>query len=171
MPARTRPPQAAPTRSSLSRSLSLVLALAPALSLCGCGSGTGGGSSAATHSVGPHGGTAVALPGEKGYAEVVLDRSGVKPGKAGGAKIQAYFLGKDARTPLASPPTSATLSLTIPGKDEPVSASMSPDAAASKPADKGRLTTPPGDFDYDELRGELSATVDGQAATIPFSFR
>ena len=36
---------------------------------------------------------------------------------------------------------------------------------------RGRFVTPPGDFDYDELRGEVTALIDRKSATLPFVLR
>lgn len=110
--------------------------------------------------VGPHGGVAVPL-GERGYAEILVD---VKGGSQ--TTLVAHFLEPDRKAPLAATPTNVTANLKLPTGESP-SVSFSPqgDAAAK------RFVSNPGDYNFDELRGELSATLDGEAFTAPFAFR
>jgi hypothetical protein len=151
--------------------IAMAMAIASAVSASGCG--TIGGAATPTApgtTVGPHGGTAVPLPGDRGYAEVQLDRTGVKPGRPGGARLNVYFLASDLKAPLSASPTEVTVKAIPPG-GEALTLTLRPDAPGDKKAAPGRFTSPPGDLDYDELRGEVSATIDGQTSTVPFAFR
>ncbi|MFO0911275.1 MAG: hypothetical protein U0794_23540, partial [Isosphaeraceae bacterium] len=60
----------------------------------------------------------------------------------------------------------------VPPGAEPVTVNLKADPGSDKlPGDKGRFTSPPGNFDFDELRGEVSASLNGQTETVPFAFR
>jgi hypothetical protein len=120
--------------------------------------------------VGPHGGSAIPLGDHQGYAEVVLDRTGATPGKAGGVRICVYFLTQDLKSSLSPVPTDVTVKA-VPPDGEPVTLTLKPEPGQGKKMDKSRFASPPGNFDYDELRGEVSATVDGKPVTQPFAFR
>jgi hypothetical protein len=142
----------------------LVLGL---LAVAGCGDGTPKASESVLKSVtGPHGAMALPIPGDKGYVEPLVERPGSgKPGAKLGAPVFAvYLLQPDGKSPLASAPTSVSANLRIPGQDSPVLVALSPDAT-------GRFVSAPGDYEYDELRGEISLTLDGAAVTVPFAFR
>ena len=140
-----------------------LIAAAP-LAVVGCGGGSSTTVTAAGTTAGPHGGLAIPLPDGKGFAEVVVEKDPkAKPGsKSAMPKIAVYFLGPDVKTPLTPAPTTVSVK-SIPPTGESATVSLTLDGT--------RFITPPGDFDYDELRGELTATFDGQSATVPFAFR
>lgn len=148
--------------------LTLALVLAAAGVVSGCGSGPSTPAAGQGTKIGPHGGPALPL-GESGFAEVVLDRSKVKPVTNDGARIQVYFLDPGLKAPLSPAPTEVTVKAEPPG-ESPLTLTLKPEPG-DKPLDKGRFVSPPGKLDYDELRGEVTATVNGSAVTQPFALR
>jgi hypothetical protein len=152
---------------------SLPLAsLAVCVAVVGCGETQSQPSEAMLKSIiGPRGGTALPLPDGTGYLEPILERPGAGKAKTAKVVLAVYFVGGDGKSPLASLPTSVTASLTLPTQAEPVTVSLSPKPQGNEPAARGRFATEPGDFDFDELRGELHITRDGQESTVPFAFR
>lgn len=113
---------------------------------------------------GPHNGPAVALPGDRGYAEVLAE-----PGRAGqDPSLVVYFLDPDLKRVLSPLPSDVRVKLTIAG-GESEELPLSP---APKPRDKtgsGRMASPPVSVDPDRVSGELSATVEGQPFTVAFA--
>ncbi len=113
---------------------------------------------------GPHYGPALALPGDRGYAEILAEpnRGGQDP------SVVVYFLDPDLKRVLSPLPSDVRVKLAIPGGGiEELSLSPSP-----KPRDKagsGRMASPPVSVDPDRVSGELSATVGGQPFSIAFS--
>ncbi|MFO0910524.1 MAG: hypothetical protein U0794_19625, partial [Isosphaeraceae bacterium] len=102
------------------RPLALTCLLGAVASLAGCGSDSPVASPVAEGTrVGPHGGPAIPLSGAKGYAEVVLDRSGVKPGSTNGARLFVYFLDHDLKAELSPLPSEVSIKAVPPGA-EPV---------------------------------------------------
>lgn len=109
---------------------------------------------------GPHGGVAVPL-GDRGYAEIVVDTQGGSQ-----TKLVAHFLSTDRKSPLATTPTNVAANLQLPtGENSSVTFTTQGDPSAQ------RFVSAPGVFDFDELRGEISATLDGETFTAPFAFR
>src|SRR5689334_10919189 len=99
--------------------------------------------------VGPHGGPAVALPAEKGYGEVVLER-GPSGKKVAAPRLVVYFLGPDLKGPLLPAPTDVRLNVITP-EGEPSTVSLAPEPDAKRQAGVARFASPPGKYDYDEL--------------------
>jgi hypothetical protein len=157
---------------TLALTLTLAPASAPAIIAAGCGQslGTPAIHTAGGTTAGPQDGPAIPLPDNQGYAEVVLDRTGVIPGKAGGARINVYFLIQDLKSSFVPVPTDVTVKA-VPPDGEPVNLKLKHEPAQGKEIDKSRFASPPGNFDYDELRGEATATVGGKPVTQPFAFR
>lgn len=150
--------------SSRSRRLA-VFGLLASLMLGGCGAG--GASSeppggTLKQDMGPHGGAAVPL-GDRGYVEVVMDAGGGRPGQS---RLVAYFLSTDRKSPLAATPASVTASLQLPTGESP-SVAFTADGKTGE----NRFASPPGDYAFDELRGEVTAALDGETFTVPFAFR
>lgn len=123
------------------------------------------------NAVGPHGGYMIPLPADAGFAEVAFE-----PVKATGRGrpnlvLAAYFLGPDQKSPLSAAPSDVKASVLTPEDPtpKPVALSAQPDKAKADGA--VRFASEPGSFDYDELQGELSATVGGLSFTGTFHRR
>lgn len=133
----------------------------------GCGDGAAPPPPGTPKALGPHNGPAVPLPGDRGYAEVMVDLGKLTKGKTSKSQLVVWFLQKDAQTPLNPPPTSVTAKLNIPGEG-PQDVTFNPEPKAGDPASAGRFVAGSGRFDFDELGGEITAIIDGQSVTFPF---
>ncbi len=138
-----------------------------AITLAGCG-GSGGATTANPDTkYGPHGGLAIALPDEKGYAEVVAETlPNPKPNAEG--VIAVYFLQADLKSPLTPLPTGVTVKVKLPGTDEAKSLTLTPQPKAKDPASSGRVASPAGPYALDRVEGEFSASVGGETFTKEF---
>jgi hypothetical protein len=144
--------------------------VAAALALAGCRGGDGQAAPPSpTPAVGPHGGPAAPLPGDAGYGEVVVES--LPASKAGlDARVFVYFLKPDLKTPLAPPPSDVRVKLELPG-DQSADLALSPEPQSGDRAGAARFASKPGPYATDQPRGALTATVAGQAVTVPFSAR
>jgi hypothetical protein len=130
--------------------------------LAGCGGGGATPSAASTGPlvIGPHGGQAHPLPGEKGYAEVVAE---IPKGQTDPVVV-VYFLKPDLKSPLAPLPTDARI------KTGGAKVPLSPAPGASKDATgPGRMVSAPLQADPDRVSGELAATIEGQPFSTTFN--
>ena len=132
--------------------------------LAGC---EGGAALAPQVVVGPHGGTAYRLPGERGFAELVnepeVDDARVAPTTA----LVVYFLQPDGKSPLTPAPSDVSARVmierrltTLPLKAEP---------KAGDPTGSARFATILGPYQLADLHGTLTATAGGETATIAFA--
>jgi hypothetical protein len=112
--------------------------------------------------LGPRGGVAVAL-GEKGYAEIVRERTG-GANATGPSVLAVYFLQPDLKTPLSAP-SSVSLTFAAPEDSSTRSFALQSKPHAGQKDAAPCFVTEAGSFDYDELSGELTATVDGESFT------
>jgi hypothetical protein len=122
--------------------------------ICGCGGGV-----PSTPNSGPpppHGGNLVALPGGKGYVEVVKKDASGKAAVT--AELSFYFM-KDASTPISPAPSSGTLTVG--------------DKKFQLKAEGDGLVTPTGPpiFPKGGVDGTLSALVDGKTLNVPLGVR
>src|SRR5262249_49631194 len=124
--------------------------------LIGCGGGA-----PSTSNPGPpppHGGNLIALPGEKGYVEIVKKPAG--SGKAPlTAEVSFYFLKSDGTTPVSPAPAAGKLQ--VGNKD------------VALQAEGDALVTPSGPplFAKGDVDGLLSVELDGKAMKIPLGIR
>ncbi len=105
-----------------------------------------------------------ALPDGQGYVEI-LEQTAPIQGKKSQSRVVAYFL-DSSRKPLASTPTA--FSLNVPSAGTAL-IELKPTGDAD-PAKAGGLATSPIP-DRDGLSGDLSATIDGKAVTVPIDVR
>jgi hypothetical protein len=154
----------------MSKSCVLVAGLMLLAALSGCGgSDPGADGAGAKRIIGPHGATAMPLAGGKAYVEVLLERpKAATTRKVPAPMLVAYFLQQDGKEALSPLPDSVQASVRPPGKDAPVTFRLDPKPAASGPAAQGRFASEPGDLDYDDLRGELTAILGGQPVKVEF---
>ena len=158
----------------LSKAAKLSLA-AVLLPLLGCGSsGTTGSGSGIVPGPAPHGGQMFALPGDKGFVEILTDyeRIGARKKPGSQSQIVVYFLSPDQTSALSPAPTSVTATIITPEEGEATTVTLKPQPASDKdPLSAGRFVSDLGKFDYDEIRGELTITLDGDTIKQSFSFR
>lgn len=147
------------------RCVEMLSILFPIILMAGCG-GSGSAERQATEAaaVGPHGGAALALPDNRGRAEVVLEASGKGSSKQ---IVAVYFFGDDMKSPIASPPETVEAKIKFPGQG-PVAVSLARDGAKGDAA-AVRFASKPGDYAVDPLVGTLNVTLGGQSQALPFS--
>src|SRR5262249_30639353 len=109
-----------------------------------------------------HGGTIVALPGNRGFAEIL---NGMKAESRGSALV-VYFVQPDMKSPLSPVPSDVRLKIQLGRKDSMVR--LAPDPAAGDPLGAVRFASPPGNYPWEARENELIATIDGQSVTVPF---
>lgn len=141
-----------------------------ALVLIGCGSATEPEvvTQIAQSKPGLNGGMAFPLPENLGYAEVVIERS--KPGAP--VVLAVYFLDESVTKEIASEPASVSATLELPTEETPKTVSLTAKAATNGKAGKGRkFVSAPGAYDFDELKGKITASVNGKEVSVPFAMR
>jgi hypothetical protein len=140
----------------------------------GCGTGGPASTGAALAPAGPrpHSGAVFTLPGAKGFGELVVEyEKGSKKVKGSTrSQVVVYFLQPDRKSALTTPPSAVSARLDLPD-GEPVTVALKPQADPKDPAGAARFASEPGRFDYDELRVELTATLDGQPFVQRLSVR
>jgi hypothetical protein len=124
--------------------------------------GCGGGGQPTTAEVPLHGGTIVALPGNRGFAEILNE---VKP-EARSSTVVVYFVQPDMKSPLSPAPSDVRLKIQLGRKDSIVR--LAPDPATGDPLAAARFASPPGNYPWEARENELIATIDGQSVTVPF---
>jgi len=107
----------------------------------------------------PHGGNLIALPSDKGFAELMTERNAARGKGAKTTRILAYFYQPDGKTALSPAPTDVKVRLG--GSDVKL---------APKSDSPGLYASEPDQFP-DELRGDLELTCGGAPLQAPFSFR
>ncbi len=107
----------------------------------------------------PHGGHFIVLPNDKGFAELMTERSAERTKGAKPGRILAYFYQPDGKTALSPAPTDVKVRLA--GSDVKL---------ASQPEPAGLYASEPGQYP-DELRGEIEMTCGGAPLQASFMFR
>jgi hypothetical protein len=131
--------------------------------LAGCSDNmTTGGAPAA-----PHGGIMAAVPGGKGYAEVVVGPAtgsqGPRKGQQVKSQVAAFFYQTDGTTEMSPAPTDVKVKVGTAA--DGATFSLTP-----QPSDKGKFASEPADLP-DGFRGQLEATIDGQPVQVAFTIR
>ncbi len=116
---------------------------------------------------GLNGGTAYPIPGDLGYAEVVIERG--RPGQP--VTLAVYFLDSTAKKAMAAEPAEVRAKLVIPIEDAPKDVKLSSKPKSNGKSEGIRYATEPGNYDFDELKGELFVTLEGKEVIVPFAFR
>lgn len=144
-----------------------VVAIMVSAALSGCGGATPEvAPELAMAQPGLNGGTAYPIPGDFGFAEVVIERN--KPGQP--VILAVYFLDSTGKQAITYEPSGVHAKLVIPADNAPKEAKLTSKPKPGK-SDGKRFATEPGKYDFDELHGEIIATIDGKELTIPFAFR
>lgn len=151
------------------RTLLKIAAVLPGLSLLGCG-----GSPSLpplpkdAPTVGPHQGTAYALPGGLGYAEVVNDPRAGERDRAAPTALVVYFLGPDTKAALTPPPSDVKVQVSS-GRTKGQAVPLKADPRPDDPAGGSRFATAPGPYQLEEFRGDLTAKAGATAIKIPIA--
>jgi hypothetical protein len=145
-----------------------ILFLAAAL-LAGCGGISPAPVAARANIPAPHGGTIIPVPDNRGYGEFLLEPPPKPGGKAAGSAIVVYFLGPDGKSPMAPAPSSVSVSYTVDRATKTVNLSHKPNA--DDPAGRSRFATDPLSLAENRLEGDLNATIQGDAVSLPITIR
>lgn len=144
------------------RNVGHVIVAVMALAIAGCSGAVAVDPAMVASQSGPHGGQALALPSEKGFVEVVVESAHGSSRTARQVVLVAYFLGPDAKSPLTPPPTTVSAWILTP-------ASPSEQVVTLGLEEGARFSSLPGDFEYDELRGELTIVLGGETIKRAFT--
>ncbi len=131
----------------------------------------------ATLAVGPHQGTMIRLPQEKGFVELVnepevSDRRQPQP-----TSIVAYFLEPDSKSPLISAPSDVKFLLDGEGgksarggaKPMPQTIPLNAEPKSDDPVGSSRFASKPGPYGLASIRGTLASKIGGLEISTPFS--
>jgi hypothetical protein len=147
-----------------------VFSLCSIVVLSGCAGGSMSGSGGSLPAP-QHGGSIVSLPGGKGFAELLIERTA--PAAPGGgviktsapkpARLVAYFYQPDGAAAMAPAPSDVKVRLgsADSGTDIKLTAQTTP---------AGLFASEPGQFPA-ELRGQIDLTCGGEPVQAPFTFR
>jgi hypothetical protein len=130
-----------------------------------------------TVAVGPHHGTMIRLPQDKGFVELVNepdigDRRNPRP-----TSIVAYFLEPDSKSPLSSAPSDVVFLQDGDGqrgarggtKSATQSIPLNAEPKSDDPAGSSRFASKPGPYYLESFRGTLSAKIGGADVSTAFS--
>jgi hypothetical protein len=148
-------------------------ALALAAFLTGCDSSTP--PEGISVAIGPHQGTMIRLPEDKGFVELVnepevTDRRNPQP-----TSIVAYYLQADAKSSLSPAPADVGFAMDTGGgkaargrKGTPETIPLVAEPKSDDPAGSSRFASKPGPYQLSAIRGNLSAKIAGQDVLTPF---
>jgi hypothetical protein len=117
--------------------------------------------------VGPHHGTTIRLPGDKGFVELTNEPEVQGRGSRRPTAVVAYFLKMDGATPLEPTPSDVKLVVARAGKQDGETIPLSAEPKSDDPAGGSRFVSKPGPHQLATLRGELNAKIDGQEVSLP----
>jgi hypothetical protein len=120
--------------------------------------------------IGPHGGSMVRFK-ERGFVEVVREYGDSGPSSKSTStkpRLVAYFYSTDGNTPLSA--SAVSIAYTTLEAPNPTSTGLKIMNDPKKPGVSYCFASEPGSFDSDEMRGELTATVEGETITVPWMF-
>ena len=106
------------------------------------------------------------LPGDRGYAEVLIDSGATAGGKSrtqSKTRIVAYFYQPDGTNELSPSPSDVKVKVGTAEKSPVLDLLPSP-------KESGMFASEPGTFP-DGFRGELDAKLSGESVQIPFTIR
>jgi hypothetical protein len=119
--------------------------------------------------VGPHRGTTIRLPDDKGYVELTNEPEVSGRGSREPTAIVAYFLKPDGTSSLEPAPSDVRLSVTQARTKDTETIPLAAEPKADDPAGGSRFASKPGPHHLAVLRGQLNAKIDGQEVSLPVS--
>jgi hypothetical protein len=137
--------------------------------LSGCGSSTTPGGVNPAVIVGPHHGTTIRLPDDKGFIELtnepeVRTRDSTEP-----TAIVAYFLKLDGTSSLEPAPSDVKIELNPVGRKPAETIPLAAEPKGDDPTAGSRFVSKSGPHHLAMLRGKLSAKIDGQELSFPIT--
>ncbi len=117
--------------------------------------------------VGPHHGTTIRLPADKGYVELTNEPEVSGRGSKEPTAIVAYFLKTDGASAMESAPSDVRLVVAEGRKKGNETIPLSPEPKSDDLAGSSRFVSKPGPHHLATLRGTLNAKIDGQEVSLP----
>jgi hypothetical protein len=117
---------------------------------------------------GPHHGTTIRLPADKGFVELTNEPPVSGRGSREPTSIVAYFLKTDGTSTLEPAPTDVTI-VVDGAKKGSETISLAAEPKSDDPAGSSRFASKPGQHQLAALRGTLKAKIAGQDISIPVS--
>jgi hypothetical protein len=119
--------------------------------------------------VGPHRGTTIRLPGDKGFVELTNEPEVVGRGSKEPTALVAYFLKLDGASTMDRTPSDVTLVVARARTKGSETIPLSAEPKSGDPAGGSRFVSKPGTHHLATLRGTLSAKIDGEEVSLPVS--
>jgi hypothetical protein len=119
--------------------------------------------------VGPHGGTTIRLPDDKGFVELTNEPEVRGRGSAEPTALVAYFLKPDGASAMEPAPSDVSLVVAQARKKGSETIPLSAEPKSDDPAGGSRFASKPGSQHLAMLRGTLNAKIDGQEVSLPVS--
>ena len=119
--------------------------------------------------VGPHHGTAIRLPDDKGFVELINEPEVSGRGSREPTAIVAYFLKPDGSSTLEPAPSDVMVVLAGAVKKGSETIPLAAEPRSDDPAGGSRFVSKPGTYHVASLRGKLNAKVHGQEVSLPIS--
>src|SRR5262249_34425390 len=101
---------------------------------------------------GPHQGTTIRLPEDKGFVELVNEPEVDGRGRNEATALVAYFLNSDGKSPLSPAPTGVKFELAVAGKKAAQPVALAPEPKADDPAGAARFASKTGPYNLAEVR-------------------
>jgi hypothetical protein len=133
----------------------------------GCDSGSS--TPPAAVMVGPHRGTTIRLPDDKGYVELTNEPEVTGRGSREPTAIVAYFLKPDGASTMERAPSDVRLVVTEARTKATETIPLAAEPKSDDPAGGSRFVSKPGPHHLAVLRGQLNVKIDGQEVSLPVS--
>jgi hypothetical protein len=118
--------------------------------------------------VGPHHGTTVRLPEDKGFVELTNEPEATDRRAAEATSIVAYYLQTDCKSAMEPPPADVKFVIEE-GRKGSQTIPLSAEPKSGDPASAGRFASKPGPYMLSGLRGKLNAKIGGQEISTTFA--
>jgi hypothetical protein len=116
--------------------------------------------------VGPHRGTTIRLPDDKGFVELTNEPDESGRGSRDPTAIVAYFLKPDGASAMEPTPSDVKIEVANTRKKRSETISLAAEPKSDDPAGGSRFASKPGAHHLASLRGTLNATIDGKEVSL-----
>jgi len=117
--------------------------------------------------VGPHHGTTIRLPEDKGFVELTNEPEVTDRRASAATSIVAYYLQPDCKSAMEPPPAGVNFVIEA-GRKGSQTIPLSAEPKSDDPAGAGRFASKPGPYVLSGLRGRLNAKIGGQEISTTF---
>lgn len=119
---------------------------------------------------GPHEGTTIRLPDDKGFVEIVNEPRLGERDDVGQTALVAYFLQPDGRSPMSPAPTDVKFDIKLAARNSaPQSVKMAADPKTSDAAGAARFASKPGTYNLVNVRGRITASIGGKEVSVDYN--